>query len=714
MLKSDEMQLSSAERAWLPWLGKNGKLALGWAAWLNRRRYPVIEQTFEGIAANRVGILTNWTEQQWQHLASLGEEISRNFNGIAKNRAIFEKNLSRDVSELFVIDPNGRVLISSYVRRVGQSDLNPRAVECGLQQRFLHGPYLDDTTAAIGQSSSHFCDAVTLMFYQPLIQNGATVGCLCARVPNDVLGDLIQREAGHIYHDSGDNYLFMVQSNFDPATPPGTALSRSRFEDSTFSLGDNLKQGVRTAFGSVKVGRHTEFELVFNDPATGQLHPGIRETIRRGSNLFVTYPGYPDYRHIPVIGKGVTFQLPGSPDIFGMMCEADLEEVTRFRSVNFRMMRVYLAVVCSTWLISMAISRSFAFGTLAAESLNLALLGLGATAFYRLGSQPVVRRMREMGRMVRNIAEGGGNLAQRIRREEAVPDEPAMMAQWVNSFIDNLDRTVGQVIAEIAEMDDIQSRMLDKNQEAAAATQVVVSAIQDIAQALSKQVADINLANHTAAEIRAAMERAIQEAATQFRLVSSRTQSIRGSIDTSSQTIRVLSNSTVEIGKVVSVINEIAAQTNLLALNAAIEAARAGEAGRGFSVVADEVRKLAERTGLATREISQMITTVQAQARDAVSIMESGMSNMEESLQLAEATAADKSEMQDIFAEMLAVIQDISQGAASYEQSVSSVTQVTEAMRAALGELNFSVSQAKQASQRMQGLAGQFRVSEGM
>ena len=120
---------------------------------------------------------------------------------------------------------------------------------------------------------------------------------------NDVLGDLIQREAGHIFHESGDNYLFMVKSVLDPSIEPGVALSRSRFEDRTFSLGDNLKDGVQTAFGVVRVREHTELELKFNDPATGQLHPGVRETIRNGHNLYVTYPGYSDYRHIPVIGR---------------------------------------------------------------------------------------------------------------------------------------------------------------------------------------------------------------------------------------------------------------------------------------------------------------------------------------------------------------------------------------------------------------------------
>ena len=169
---------------------------------------------------------------------------------------------------------------------------------------------------------------------------------LAGRVPNDVLGDLIQREAGHIYPDSGDNYLFMTESNFDPSIQQGIALSRSRFEDKTFSLGENLKEGVRTKnWGTVKINKHTEFEIRFTDPATKKLHPGVQNTINNGENLFVEFPGYPDYRHVPVIGKGVTFQMPGSPDIWGMMCEADLEEVYRMRSIGFQLGTTFVTTI---------------------------------------------------------------------------------------------------------------------------------------------------------------------------------------------------------------------------------------------------------------------------------------------------------------------------------------------------------------------------------
>ena len=74
--------------------------------------------------------------------------------------------------------------------------------------------------------------------------------------------------------------------------------------------------------------------------------------------------------------------------------------------------------------------------------------------------------------------------------------------------------------------------------------------------------------------------------------------------------VRNLSNASAEIGKVVSLIQAIAAQTNLLALNATIEAARAGKSGKGFAVVATEVKTLASQTAQATEEISSRINAV--------------------------------------------------------------------------------------------------------
>ncbi len=125
------------------------------------------------------------------------------------------------------VSRHGEVISSTYSEHIGRSDLHFDAVSQGTKARFLHGPYVDPLTLKIGRSSSNFHDEVTLMFYQPIEKDGIFYGAICARVPNDVLGDLIQREAGHIYPESGDNYIFMVDSNFDRTIQQGTALSLS-------------------------------------------------------------------------------------------------------------------------------------------------------------------------------------------------------------------------------------------------------------------------------------------------------------------------------------------------------------------------------------------------------------------------------------------------------------------------------------------------------
>lgn len=711
-LKSNSMNLSSSERSWLPWFGKVSKWTMTWATFLNKRRGPILEETFEGIAATRMMIVQGWTKQNWAYLASVSEELLRDFPNFDEAKFPRYKRKNLDFSEIFVVDMQGKVVISTFPKRIGTQHNQMQAFQTGCKERFLHGPYADENTVLIGPHTSKFHDEVTLLFYLPMVRDGQLVGCLCGRIPNDILGDLIQREAGHVFIDSGDNYIFMVDSVYDPSIKKGTALSRSRFEDTTFSLGDNLKQGIRTDYGMVQVKKHTELELVFNDPATGKLHPGIRETMAEGSNMYVAYPGYSDYRHIAVIGKGVTFKVSGSRDTWGMMCEADLEEAYRFRSINYKLMKRYWFSLILAWIVATGVNYYFGINGLKNDLVELAVLMFCPFFFFYFALSPVTDRLRGTALALRNLAEKGGDLSHRFQVDSNIIDEPAVMTQWINSFIDSLDITMRTVKQTAGDMIQNQEHMQHRNTDASTVSHQVMSSMQEILVSLKKQMADIDAATQTTTEIRGVMQNAVESGKKQFELVRERTQGIRSSIEQSSATIYRLGQSANEIGKIVGVIDEIASQTNLLALNAAIEAARAGEAGRGFSVVADEVRKLAERTAAATTEIGSMIDGVQMQAQQAVSIMETGSVGMEEGLRLAENAASDNTGMQEILERMLELIHDIAKSAYDFAHRVEGVSGLTDSMQVAHDELDFTVKQSQQASTKMQRLTEQFKLSE--
>jgi methyl-accepting chemotaxis protein len=89
-----------------------------------------------------------------------------------------------------------------------------------------------------------------------------------------------------------------------------------------------------------------------------------------------------------------------------------------------------------------------------------------------------------------------------------------------------------------------------------------------------------------------------------------------------------IKGASVEIGKIIKTIDEIAFQTNILALNAAVEAARAGEAGLGFAVVADEVRNLAQRCAGAAKETADKISASTEKSEQGVRISEKMASNL--------------------------------------------------------------------------------------
>ncbi|MCE1255685.1 MAG: methyl-accepting chemotaxis protein [Anaerolineae bacterium] len=107
-------------------------------------------------------------------------------------------------------------------------------------------------------------------------------------------------------------------------------------------------------------------------------------------------------------------------------------------------------------------------------------------------------------------------------------------------------------------------------------------------------------------------------------------KNIHSSVKITAQKVAEMSQRSEQIGAILATIEDIAGQTNMLALNAAIEAARAGEHGTGFAVVADEVRKLAEKAGASTREVNNLVKSIQNTVGETINAMNESSAQVEQ------------------------------------------------------------------------------------
>jgi len=246
----------------------------------------------------------------------------------------------------------------------------------------------------------------------------------------------------------------------------------------------------------------------------------------------------------------------------------------------------------------------------------------------------------------------------------------------------------------------------NKINQIAAAVQQMTATIGEISQNAGSASGASRKSAETANEGGTVMKRA----ASTMEQISSATNSVTEKMDS-------LAHRSEEIGKVVSVIQEISEQTNLLALNAAIEAARAGEHGRGFAVVAGEVRRLAERTKGATEEIAGTIRAIQQETRDTAHVMSESSTTVQSGL--AETTQAQHSleaiigasqeveHMIDLIAtaanEQTAASNEISESAGHISQLAGENTQASEEIASACQNLSTLANQ-------LDGIIRQFRL----
>ncbi len=284
--------------------------------------------------------------------------------------------------------------------------------------------------------------------------------------------------------------------------------------------------------------------------------------------------------------------------------------------------------------------------------------------------------------LVRNVRDASTQVANASSQVAGASDESAKISLQTSSAIDEVTSTMHEMSVNVQNM--VKS------------TQVQASSVSETSASIDQMVASIQRVADTAKVLLDISNRSREEVHSGITTMEKATDGlnkINVTIRSSGEIIDVLGQRADDIGKIIEVIDDLAEQTNLLALNAAIEAARAGEHGLGFAVVADEVRKLAEKSAQSTKEISELIQSIQKEARKAVNNMEQSTTIVNEGLGLGEELNAALRKISNVVTEVYKFAQEI--GAATNEQShgSSQIARATTRLNEITHEINSAVEE---------------------
>jgi methyl-accepting chemotaxis protein len=268
----------------------------------------------------------------------------------------------------------------------------------------------------------------------------------------------------------------------------------------------------------------------------------------------------------------------------------------------------------------------------AANSLTVSLRLLTEGVAQQINaSEETARYIKEMTSSQREIAGHVEVLATSAEESSSSVIQMTATNEQVAGNIVDLATSVRETVASIEEM-AYSIKEVAKNVDALSLT------AEETSSSMNEMDVSIDQVQSNANETARLSEEVAQDAERGAEAILKTIGEIYRIKESSQEAVAVISNlgSRIDaIGQILNVIDDVAEQTNLLALNAAIIAAQAGEHGKGFAVVADEIKDLAERAGASTKEIADLIKTIQSESRNAILAVERGAQNVDRGVEVS-------------------------------------------------------------------------------
>lgn len=347
------------------------------------------------------------------------------------------------------------------------------------------------------------------------------------------------------------------------------------------------------------------------------------------------------------------------------------------------------------------------------------LIGLIGLLVIYLNAGSIVKPILRITDMLKEIAQGEGDLTKRIKTEGK--DELAVMAKWFNQFLDQLQNLVGMIASSTHGLDKSTGENFDVAHQTQEEITRQLKEIDQVATAVHEMAA-------TSQEIAKNSSQTAEQAKTADEIAKHGMQNVHettehinklaGDLDMTVEVINTLTKNSAQISSIINIIFEIAEQTNLLALNAAIESARAGEHGRGFAVVADEVRLLAQRTQKSTHEIQTMIEELTSGTDQASKIVAGNQDNAKEIVTLATGAgeainemAATVSHISEMSIQIATAIEQQSCTTEEINRNIAAISDVAERVEKSGNKVKDSSKTVSHLAAELETLVSKFKIA---
>ncbi|HZH58946.1 MAG TPA: methyl-accepting chemotaxis protein [Metabacillus sp.] len=365
-----------------------------------------------------------------------------------------------------------------------------------------------------------------------------------------------------------------------------------------------------------------------------------------------------------------------------------VQDTTIIQQMNNQVM-LYLIFTVSTTLViviivALYLSRSFSTPI---KEITLFMKELAKGNLQRTLNHP--KRNDEIGQLSQSVVETQLNMRDMLKK------------------ISSLSTTVLQESMAMKdaclEMNEASHQVAATMQEISLGSEEQASTSSDLAQQMDNFTRGINQANKNGSIVQAASTEVLHITNKGDRLMNEsihQMDKLYEMMKLAVEKVDRLEQQSMEISKLVNVIQGISDQTNLLALNAAIEAARAGEHGRGFAVVANEVRNLADQVSNSISDITAIVVNIQSESNNVIEALTNGYKEVEEGSNQIRQTGKAFHHINDSVSDMANKVEnitsqlsDIADNSQLINQSIDNIASISQESAASIEETTATFQQ---------------------